>query len=265
MGDGDGEELPAKRIKRGLDGKNFVAPDPTTHVLDKKWLSRGEVFIRSPTEYAGIPCPFCKQPLPGLEGERGQVGVAKYIKDAFMVVPCFNLACIKAQEDRQERLQKEPKMKLYHAASRSKADLIISYGKFIRGTYGAGGGGIYMAHTPRETEWKAEESGSMLRDAVAENPSVGYIVLECEVSMGRPKLGGRWEQGMSFANLQQEDGGPYDSFILDRGQTGYPNGTVPDAPVVGTREGTHPGYEFVVYSWDQVKVLGETARDPVSQ
>jgi hypothetical protein len=68
-------------------------------------------------------------------------------------------------------------------------------------------------------------------------------------------------------------GGPYDSVILDRGDTGYP---VPSPPVRGTRledlpvgqrtnANMHAGYEFIVYSWDQARVLREVPRDPVPE
>jgi hypothetical protein len=41
-------------------------------------------------------------------------------------------------------------------------------GKMIRGSGGAAGGGIYFAHTARETEWKAENK-----------TDDDYVVLEC--------------------------------------------------------------------------------------
>lgn len=140
-----------------------------------------------------------------------------------------------------------------------------------------GGGGLYFAHTPRETEWKREVGGDDI------------TVLKCSVKMGNYLEGLRAfgpGSGVTFRSLVQKlDGGsyavekfqsehasrplqgPYDSVILDRGETGYP---VPDAPVPRTRredlspgDNEHPGYEFIVYSWDQVTVEAEVPRDPV--
>jgi len=247
----DESEIPPDWFRS--DGeKLFIAPP--SHVLDKKFLSTGQFFQRGTADYATAPCPFCQGSLAGLEACRGQVGRANFIRNAFMVSPCPEEKCIKAQVQRQRRLDDPDNVrKLYHACSRATADLIKrSGGKFKCGSKGAGGGGIYFAHTPREVEWKAADRGG---------PSGGaeYVVFECTVRMGRGYEGSRDEDHMTFAELIQK--GQYDSCILDRGGTGYP---LPPPPVPGTREGCHPGYEFVVYSWDQVDILGEVPRDPVS-
>lgn len=140
----------------------------------------------------------------------------------------------------------------------------------IRGGGGMGGGGIYLAHTPRETEWKAEIKGSSKEGNATVHlnmfkpESTRVVVLEVEAKLGNMYLGNKDEPDMAFAKLLADG---YDSCVLDRGKTGYPDDKVPEAPVNingrSVMEGTHPGYEFVVYSWDQVRVVREVPRDPL--
>jgi len=260
----DGARLPSDQFE---DGAVSVLPDPVTNILDKKFIDAAVVMSRGVSDYQGVPCPFCGQNLDGLEEKRGKVGLSVFVRNAFMVVPCPNEKCKQMQQDRQDRLDGMPKMKLYHACSREVADLIRSSGgKMIRGCTGAGGAGMYFAHSQRETEWKAEikEGGSMVGLLNKFKPnSKRVVVLEIEAKLGNMHLGKRDEQ-KSFKDLIRSG---YDSCVLDRGETGYPGNTVPDAPVSingkSVMGGTHPGYEFVIYSWDQVKVLGEVQRDPV--
>jgi len=266
----DGSELPADQVL-----KDKILPDTDTFVLDKKFIDTAVVMERGPADYEGTPCPICGDELTGKKGEvgkvglygRGKVGLYAFIKNAFMVTPCEKDTCIQMQVDRQKRLDTMPKMKLYHACSRDIAELIKGKGgKMIRGVGGAGGGGIYLAHTVRECEWKAEiklagEYKGQLKKFKASNTQVA--VLEVEAKLGNMYLGSR-NESKNFGELLQTG---FDSCILDRAGTGYPDNKVPDAPVnidgKSVMGGTHPGYEFVVYSWDQVKVLREVPRDPV--
>jgi len=108
----------------------------------------------------------------------------------------------------------------------------------IRGAGGAAGGGIYLANSARETEWKTEHHG---------------IVLKCKVKMGKiMNVDGKHKKNidMTFAELV---GKGYDSVLLDRGEC--PS---------GAHKGQKSGDEVVVYSWDQVIVVGEVPRDKCS-
>merc|ERR1719401_3405690 len=120
-----------------------------------------------------------------------------------------------------------PKMTLYHACSRDTAKLIQGKGgKMIRGVGGAGGGGIYLAHTARECEWKAEIKVDGSYKGILKRfkeSSTQVAVLECEVKLGNMLLGGRKEKHV-FGELLNNG---YDSCILDRGETGYPECKVP--------------------------------------
>eukprot|EP00930_Biecheleria_cincta_P089791 TRINITY_DN79128_c0_g1_i1.p1 TRINITY_DN79128_c0_g1~~TRINITY_DN79128_c0_g1_i1.p1 ORF type:complete len:385 (+),score=60.61 TRINITY_DN79128_c0_g1_i1:90-1244(+) len=284
----DGDVMPYE-IREG-DGKIILGPD---RKLDAKFLSDGTFLVRGAGDYAGVGCPLCNKAIdgvtcePGCEGMpavRGKVGMAIYVGDAFMVSPCPTTACIEAQQERQDRLDGGPRYTLYHACSRATADKIKSCGgKFLRGAGGAGGGGIYFAHTVRETWWKAEDgtlfgsgSGAPKMWLKAKGRSgwteQDYVFFEVEVKMGKIYEGTRHEKNVTFRDLVHKDGGPYDSCILDRAQTGYP---VPAAPVcAATADGTmlstreedvasgkasnlHGGYEFIVYSWDQVRIIRE--------
>lgn len=241
--------------------------------LPPQYLRKGVALERGMTEFVGGGCPYCGRPLDDKVGERMTVGIVRVRDGAFLVCPCENPACQEEMKQRQQRLDEMVLWTLYHATSRAVADKIWAGGaKMLRGHHGMAGGGIYFAHTPRETEWKAE--GGL------------EVVLECQVKMGRFLETVRDASSTTFRDLvhrlpdgtykaerhrsptaSQPQQGPYDSIILDRGNTGYP---VPDAPVRGTRkedlqagEPMHPGYEFVVYSWDQVVVVREVERDPV--
>jgi hypothetical protein len=278
-------------------------------VLDPKFLKDGVALQRLPKDHATAPCPFCDKDLAtadktwlhGLDmpDVRGKVGMAVYVDGAFMVVPCPELACIKAQKDRQDRLDQRPTLILYHACSRRTANLIKKCGgKFLRGQGGVAGGGIYFSQTVRETWWKAEDMTWLADDAKTGGGApqkwlqargtpgweeTGYVFFECEVKMGDAFHGTRWEKGLDFKKMIQHEDGPFDSCVLDRGQTGYPGGAVPKAPVIapaiektasGLPQGTmlatriedvkagkatasHGGYEFIVYSWDQVRIIRE--------
>lgn len=264
----DGSKLPEERMPTQ---KYAILPDPDTNMLDKKFIRRGVALRRGEMDYDDVPCLICGGSLKGFEKQRGQVGLAVYVRNAFMVAPCPNENCKQLQQERQTRLDTMPKLKLYHACSRQVADLIKSSGgKMIRGVCGAGGGGIYLAHTRREAEWKAEikeKVGSHLKYMGHlkhfKPSSTRAVVLEVEAKLGKMYLGKRDEKGMTFKDLINKG---YDSCVLDRGETGYPDDKVPDAPVkIGGKsviDGTHPGYEFVIYSWDQVIVLREVDRDP---
>jgi len=281
-------------------------------VLHKKFIYDGGFFSRG---HCGVPCPFCREqpfinPDPAVPDEslRRRVGVAVFACPAaspgldelnipfFLASPCSRERCLVEMQQRQMRLSQGNKRTVYHACGRATANEIQKCGgKFLRGSEGEGGGGIYFAHTPRECWWKAEDDGGYgkgmgavrrwwaARDEHGWDQN-GYAFLECEVMMGRELEASDAVHDMTFKDLQHKEGGPYDSVVLDRGHTGYP---VPSPPVVketvdggwhprgtllstriedvneGRAESTHPGYEFVVYSWDQVLIIRELPHEEI--
>merc|ERR1711937_287812 len=72
--------------------------------LNTKHLSgayiRTGLFLSRDSSYVNTPCPVCDQLIPDVSQQRGQVGLARFIFDAFMVVPCQEPSCWKAQEAR---------------------------------------------------------------------------------------------------------------------------------------------------------------------
>ena len=116
----------------------------------------------------------------------------------------------------------------------------------IRGVCGEGGAGIYLAHTPREAEWKAEikEHGKYLGHLKHFKPSsTRAVILEVETKVGQMYLGQRSEHGMNFTELISKE---CDSCVLDRGETGYPDDTVPHAPVnIDGKSPARPVWEFL--------------------
>lgn len=277
-------------------------------VLHRKFIHTGEFLSR---DHQGQPCPFCQEePLIDLDPAapdaalRRSVGVAVYACPSaspallgldipfFLASPCSREACLVAMQARQKRLCEGAVRTLYHACSRHTASKIrMCGGKFLRGSHGAAGGGIYFAHTPRECWWKAEDDGGPRRWWEARKQPEwrrdGYAFLECTVQTGRELQTGAWATHLTFKDLL-----PYDSVVLDRGHTGYP---VPDPPVIketvdggyrhystgsmlaagtmlatrvedviaGKARYTHPGYEFIVYSWDQVLSIRELPHEEI--
>lgn len=206
-----------------------------TKKLDPKYLRTGRVIERGLGDYRGIPCPLCDQDIPSENECRGQVGVWQFIGNAFMASPCLTSECMSKQAERQERIDVGERLQLYHQTDPSSAARIQKSGKMIRGKGGIVGGGIYFAFSARETEWKAEHKG---------------VVLKCEVKIGKQKnLPRDGDMSLTFASLIKEG---YDSVLVDRGlcQT-------------GAFKGQHAGFEVIVYSWDQIRVLQTVDRDPV--
>jgi len=306
-------------IVEGLNGGTEIQlPAAANQVLDKKFITDGVFQNRCFEDYEGIGCPCCGQAIvestdpqaPSLS-QRTKVGAAVYGCPAaaeglkpglpfFMVSPCTTPVCLKAMQDRQERLNKSPTRTLYHACSRETANAIRQGGgKLRRGREGVAGGGIYLAHTCRECWWKSEDApgetkgpGALIRwwkkKGTPGWQEDGIAILEIVVQMGKEHQGNRWPAVKTFRDLQSEPGGPYDSVVIDRGLTGFPVppppvkaiSTVPDPDAefpTGTMLATriedvtgvvqrHPGYEFVIYSWDQVLSICEVPlaqRDPL--
>lgn len=259
-------------------GLKIISPDTTkdSDGNEKPWLKpvyirSGKSTSRGPGEYEGKTCMFCGSDEHLDNSLRGQIGEARFIGGAFLCSPCTYPPCLKAMADRSKRLDEGLTLELYHTTSKMSGDKVkAGHGRMLRGDFfkkeGAAGGGIYFGHTPRECNWKYEA------------PGVETVTFKCKVKMGTPRhspqvLGGPSDEMFKF--LLTHDEGPYDSVILDRsarapGATGtYP---VPDPPVKGTRiedmevgEKLHPGYEFVVYSWDQVEVAEEVNEDPIPE
>lgn len=202
--------------------------------LGPEHLSDGVVATRTSENYDVVPCPFCNSAIAGLSQLRGRVGEHHYFGDAvFMCSPCPNDACKKAQEERQQRLEGTETTK-FHQTSVAVAQEIRQSGKMIRGGGGAAGKGIYLADGVDQTEWKTEHHG---------------VVLRCEVKLGHVKELKQHDKNpvpCTFAELVQER---YDSVKIDRG-------AVPNGP----HKGQPSGDEYVVYSWDQVRVIEEIPR-----
>lgn len=205
--------------------------------LSPKHIRRGTFKNdESAVRFISTPCPLCNKMIPELASERGHVGLARFRKNAFAVTPCTDPQCEQMQELRQASLDEGEELTLYHQTSPSDAKKIKECGgKMCRGSGGAAGAGIYLARSVRETEWKTEHHG---------------VVLECKVRVGRVKhvkQADKKQIDVTFAKLIQEN---FDSVLIDRG-------TCPN----GAHKGQPSGDEYVVYSWDQVKVLREVPRD----
>lgn len=201
--------------------------------LPSENLSDGSVCDRQVS--APIPeCPFCGTLLPGLAGPR--VGEHRFSGEGFfMCTPCEGAGCREVQQQRHERLRASNARILYHQTSRSTADLIKEKGKLIRGGGGAAGAGVYFADSVMATEWKAEHHG---------------VVLKCEVQLGQSHhvvQHDKKDVPLTFAKLADLS---CDSVVIDRGFV----------PAGRPHAGEPSGSEYVVYSWDQVKILGEVPR-----
>jgi len=227
--------------KEGQTSKLFAG----LKYLSKKHLADG-VFETRPQDYSKIPCPFCDECVPSLSKERTEIGISRYCgaKDNPALNACMALNhCIDKQLERSKRIFERPPEKLYHMTDRRVAGLLKD-GGFKRGGRGVAGGAIYFAFTPRETEWKAE----CCHDK--------RVVLECLVWRGQVKevdqasghSSGK-DRKIKFSSLVKEN---YDSVLVKRGK-------VPK----GRFKGKPSGDEEVVYSHDQVVILGEVRRDPV--
>jgi len=204
--------------------------------LDKKHIRKGICATRPSSHYAQTPCPICDEMIPDAADERGLVGLGRFVGNAFMVTPCTSPSCLEAQQLRQDRLDADTELTLYHQTSPANAKLIMdSGGKIIRGNGGAAGGGIYLAQSAKETEWKAMQHG---------------VVLQCKMKAGKVKSIKQHNKNpidQSFATLIKEG---FDSVLIDRGPCAS-----------GPHKGQPSGYEHVAYSWDQVRVIGEVPRD----
>ena len=113
-------------------------------------------------------------------------------------------------------------MILYHTTSRDVATKIMHSGKFIRGTGGMCGGGIYFATTVSNTLHKEQSSATF------------KSVLEVRVLLGKVKtVSATGDRSITFASLQKEG---YDSVLMPRAN----------------------GDEYIVYNSDQatpIKVM----------
>lgn len=213
-------------MARGCIKQAFVPPE------NLRW---GVCKLRF--DHKGAPCPFCQADIPD-RADRGMVGLRRYFggpRPIFMAAPCQ--MCVPQQADRQRRLEEGGEALLYHQTSAQSVDAIQqSGGKMLRGCQGAVGGGIYFAKLARQTEWKAESRG---------------IVLACQVRLGRQKPIEQHDKRpvpYTFAELVRQG---FDSVLVDRGKCN-----------TGAHKGEPAGDEYVVYSWDQVTVLGTVDRDP---
>jgi len=244
--------------------------------LKPQYLREGKAIIRDAMDFTGASdnCMFCGTKLTdqALIDMRRSVGEAVFTGTAFMCSPCTNEECVSKMTARSQRLLDGETMELFHRTSKEVARSLreTTHGKMIRGDFynkaGAAGGGIYFGHTVRECMWKAEPKAK----------DDEKVTLKCRVWMGKSKLCkykyDDADKSAMFRRLVTHPDGPFDSVILDRAAKGAkePTFPVPPAPVKGTRiediaigDPLHPGYEFVVYSWDQVDVLEEVAEDPV--
>lgn len=193
-----------------------------TKHLKGKHLRDGVFYTRGAEQYKGVPCPLCGKKIDDAADERGQVGLRRYIQQAFMCVPCSNPSCVKLQVDRQKRLDAGKTLWLYHITDREKANLIKkSGGKMLRGMTGNAGGGVYFGLSAKDAAGKALSSG---------------VILKCRVQVGSPLSHDKCA-GHTFAKLikQKKD--------CVWGKIGYKTKS------------------YIVYSWDQVQVAAEVDED----
>jgi hypothetical protein len=114
---------------------------------------------------------------------------------------------------RVQRLQDHQRT-LYHQTDPAAAAAIVASQRFLRGSSGLAGGGIYFAESPKETMHKAHNHGT---------------ILKATVLLGRQlSINPDGDRSINFQSLLQAG---YDSVLIPR-----PGGT-----------------EHVVYNYDQVK------------
>jgi hypothetical protein len=206
-----------------LEAVGDVTRLKTKH-LPPRNLGLGQILPPDPHVPAGgFECPTC------MEIQETAAGIhVFYGADGSAFQACKSCSPSMMQ-DRQRSLDAGGKTILYHQTSEAAAKQIMaSGGKMLRGSYGIAGAGIYFAQTPKMTEHKALSLG---------------VVLECEVKLGNQKqLGRAADHTMTFKKLSQEG---YHSVVVDRGEQGFP------VPKVVNEVAS--GYEWIVYSWDQVK------------
>lgn len=222
--------LPSTNLRYG------VAKTRTEHLVEK------------------VPCPMCGNAIDDGE-DRANVGKSRYQIDSDGNIYYYGTECCDdAWKDRQRRLEQGKRMTLYHQTSREHADKIIASGKMLRGSHGNAGGGIYLAETKKETQWKALQHG---------------VLLECEVQLGAIREEYHASETdliaelmkITFAEMMQFPGndietvdddnktkitktnskGPKDSIYLKRGMSQHGKS----------------GHEVIVYSWDQVLSVKE--------
>jgi len=189
-----------------------------TKHLDPKYLRDGVFMTRGASDYTNAPCPICGKKMSDKADQRGQIGLRRYVQQAFMVTPCDDPACVALQVDRQKRLNSGKTLWLYHITDRKSADLIKQAGgKMLRGAGGNAGGGIYFGLSAEDCERKALHSG---------------VILKCRVQVGKPFSKDACTNH-SFAKLlkAKQD--------CVHGKIGY-----------STKS-------YIIYSWDQVQVAAE--------
>lgn len=189
-----------------------------TKHLAPEHLRDGVFFTRDAAQYADAPCPLCKKIISGKADERGQVGLRRYIQQAFMVVPCDNPECVDLQVQRQKRLDEGRTLWLYHITDRESADKIkAAGGKMLRGGGGNAGGGIYFGLSPADCSSKALHHG---------------VILKCRAQIGLALKHDKCKNH-TFASL-----------IKERRDCVWGN--------IG-----YKSKSYIIYSWDQVQVAAE--------
>eukprot|EP00927_Polykrikos_kofoidii_P058679 TRINITY_DN5334_c0_g1_i2.p1 TRINITY_DN5334_c0_g1~~TRINITY_DN5334_c0_g1_i2.p1 ORF type:complete len:336 (-),score=65.94 TRINITY_DN5334_c0_g1_i2:158-1165(-) len=193
-----------------------------TKHLSPNFLRDGVFKTRGAAEYKNVPCPLCGKKLDDKADQRGQVGLRRYMKQAFMVTPCDNAKCVELQAERQMRLNSGKTLWLYHITDKESAALIRDAGgKMLRGSGGNAGGAIYFGLSAKDAAGKALHHG---------------VILKCRVSIGsamdHDKL-----KGHTFAGLIKKK---HDCVW---GKIGYKTKS------------------YIVYSWDQVSVAAEVDKD----
>lgn len=204
----------------GVDDEvmNVSAGRIETKHLAADHLRDGVFFTREAAQYSKAPCPICKKKISDKADERGQIGLRRYVQQAFMVVPCDNPECIELQVLRQKRLDEGKTLWLYHITDRNSADKIKGAGgKMLRGGGGNAGGGIYFGLSPADCMKKALHHG---------------VILKCRVQIGFALKHDKCKSH-DFASLIKE------KRDCVWGNIGY-----------GTKS-------YIIYSWDQVQVAAE--------
>jgi len=193
-----------------------------TKHLKPQYLRDGVFMTRDAGDYTNAPCPLCAKKMSDKADQRGQVGLRRYVKQAFLVSPCDNPACVQLQIDRQKRLDSGKTLWLYHITKPASAALIKKAGgKMVRGAYGNAGGGIYFGLSAKDCVQKAKHKG---------------VILKCRVQIGQP-LDEDKCSGHNFAKLikSKKD--------CVWGKIGYKTKS------------------YILYSWDQVSVACAVDKD----
>ena len=130
---------------------------------------------------------------------------------------------LKRQDERKTRLAAGSVRTLYHQTNAAAAAAIVASQKFLRGSSGSVGAGIYFAATVKATYRKAQSSGP---------------VLQADVCLGNVKHIFSNDEHITFTKLRAEG--------FDSVKTTY----------------FQSGVEYIVYNFDQVSNIRYAEQSP---